>query len=78
MMPIIRQTLENYLKLGPAAAFSGPIVRGDADTIRQHLRTLAKTPAAKDAYLALARAALEYLPSRNQKELQKLLRTNST
>jgi len=72
MMPIIRQTLENYLKLGSAAAFSGPIVRGDAETIRQHLRALAKTPAAKDAYLALARAALEYLPSGNQKKLQKL------
>jgi len=79
MMPIIRQTLENYVKLGPANAFSGPIVRGDAETVRQHLRTLAKTPAAKDAYLALARAALEYLPSRNQKKLQKLLRRpNST
>lgn len=78
MMPIIRQTLDNYFKFGPAAAFSGPIVRGDAETIRQHLRTLAKTPAAKDAYIALARAALEYLPSRNQKELQELLRTNST
>jgi predicted short-subunit dehydrogenase-like oxidoreductase (DUF2520 family) len=79
MMPIIRQTLVNYLRLGPAAAFSGPIVRGDAATIRQHLRTLAKTPPAKDAYLGVARAALEYLPSRNQKELQKLLRRpNST
>jgi predicted short-subunit dehydrogenase-like oxidoreductase (DUF2520 family) len=79
MMPIVRQTLENYLKLGPAGAFSGPIVRGDAATIRQHLRTLAKTPPAKDAYLGVARAALEYLPSRNQKELQKLLRRpNST
>jgi predicted short-subunit dehydrogenase-like oxidoreductase (DUF2520 family) len=74
MMPIIRQTLENYLRLGPARAFSGPIVRGDVETVRLHLRALAKTPAAKDAYLALARAALKYLPSQKKKELQKLLR----
>ena len=74
MMPIIRQTLENYLKLGPAGAFSGPVVRGDAETVRLHLQSLAKTPAAKDAYIALARAALEYLPSRNTRVLQIVLR----
>jgi predicted short-subunit dehydrogenase-like oxidoreductase (DUF2520 family) len=72
-MPIVRQTLENYLKLGPANAFSGPIVRGDAATIRLHLRTLSRTPAARDAYIALARAALKYLPSRNKRELQEVL-----
>jgi predicted short-subunit dehydrogenase-like oxidoreductase (DUF2520 family) len=74
MMPIVRQTLENYLKLGPANAFSGPIVRGDAATIRLHLRTLSQTPAAKAIYIALARAALNYLPSKNKRELHKLLR----
>ena len=37
MMPIVRQTLANYAKLGPAEAFSGPIVRGDAQVVRQHL-----------------------------------------
>jgi predicted short-subunit dehydrogenase-like oxidoreductase (DUF2520 family) len=74
MMPIVRQTLENYLNLGPADAFSGPIVRRDAETIRLHLRTLSQAPAAKDAYIALAQAALKYLPSKNKRELQKLLR----
>jgi predicted short-subunit dehydrogenase-like oxidoreductase (DUF2520 family) len=75
MMPIIQQTLANYTRLSPADAFSGPIVRGDAETIRLHLRCVAKAPAAKGAYLALARAALEYLPSRKKRELQKLLQT---
>jgi predicted short-subunit dehydrogenase-like oxidoreductase (DUF2520 family) len=78
MMPIVRQTLANYVKLGPAGAFSGPIVRGDAETIRLHLRSLAKAPAAKYAYLALARAALEYLPSQSKRELQKLLQSTSS
>jgi predicted short-subunit dehydrogenase-like oxidoreductase (DUF2520 family) len=73
MMPIIRQTLENCLELGPAESFSGPIVRGDAGTIRRHLRALEKTPAAKDAYLGLARAALQYLPSRKKRELRRLM-----
>jgi len=73
MMPIIRQTLANYAQLGPADAFSGPIVRGDVATVRVHLQSIAKTLAAKDAYLVLARAALEYLPSPRKRELRKLL-----
>ena len=74
MIPIVRQTLANYAKLGPAGAFSGPIVRGDAQVVRQHLRELKKIPGADEVYAALARAALRYLPSGNRKELQQLLR----
>ena len=73
MLPIVRQTLANYSALGPAGAFSGPIVRGDVPIVRQHLRTLNRIPGAKEVYIALARAALQYLPARNRKELKKLL-----
>jgi predicted short-subunit dehydrogenase-like oxidoreductase (DUF2520 family) len=74
MMPIIHQTLINYSKLGPAGAFSGPLVRGDAETVRKHLKVLAKNRVATNVYIALAEAALEYLPSRNARELGELLR----
>ena len=74
MLPIVRQTLANYAKLGPAGAFSGPIVRGDAQVVRKHVKELRKIPGAKDVYLALARAGLRYLPLRNRKELEKLLK----
>jgi predicted short-subunit dehydrogenase-like oxidoreductase (DUF2520 family) len=73
MTPIIHQTLENYLKLGPAAAFSGPIVRGDVEIIRRHLRMLRAIPEAWGVYKDLARAALRNLPVRNRKALRKLL-----
>ncbi len=73
MLPIIRQTIENYGRLGPAAAFSGPIVRGDAAIVVQHLRALRKVPEAKNVYVALARAALRYLPARNRKQITKAL-----
>jgi predicted short-subunit dehydrogenase-like oxidoreductase (DUF2520 family) len=73
MMPIIHQTLANYSKLGPAGAFSGPIVRGDAETVRKHLKALAKNRAARNVYIALAEAALKYLPSRNRKAIRKAL-----
>jgi predicted short-subunit dehydrogenase-like oxidoreductase (DUF2520 family) len=73
MMPIIHQTLINYSKLGPAGAFSGPIVRGDAETVRKHLKAFAKNRAATNVYIALAEAALKYLPSRNRKAIRKAL-----
>ncbi len=78
MMPIVRQTLANYAKLGPAEAFSGPIVRGDAQVVRQHLSELKKIPGAREVYAALARAALRYLPAGNRKELERVLALRRT
>jgi predicted short-subunit dehydrogenase-like oxidoreductase (DUF2520 family) len=73
MLPIVRQTITNYETLGPAGAFSGPIVRGDAEIVRKHLKVLKKVPQARHVYMALARAALQYLPVRNRARLKKAL-----
>lgn len=75
MLPIMQQTLANYAQFGPAGAFSGPIVRGDAQVVRQHLKELKKILTAREVYVALARAGLRYLPVRNRKELEKVLRS---
>ena len=72
--PILRETIKNYVERGPAAAFSGPIKRGDLNTIRRHLRELKRVPAATEVYRALAKSALMDLPSRNRKELTRLVR----
>lgn len=74
MLPIVRQTIANYEALGPAGAFSGPIVRGDAEIVRKHLQVLGRASVVRDVYLGLARAALRYLPVRNRKELEKVLK----
>jgi predicted short-subunit dehydrogenase-like oxidoreductase (DUF2520 family) len=75
MTPIVRQTLLNYAKLGPAGSFSGPIVRGDVAIVRRHLRVLNKVRGAREVYAALARVALHHLPVRNRKQLEKVLRS---
>ena len=72
-LPIIRQTLANYSRLGPAPSFSGPLVRGDADTVARHLAVLKKHPGPHDVYVALARAALRGLPVKNRDRLRRLL-----
>lgn len=76
MLPILQQTLANYANLGPAASFSGPIIRGDLQTVSRHLRVISDSPAVREVYLALARAALAYLPVKNRRKLEKMLRRN--
>jgi predicted short-subunit dehydrogenase-like oxidoreductase (DUF2520 family) len=75
MLPILQQTLANYAALDAAGAFSGPIVRGDVDTVKRHLSVLRKVPAASDVYLSLARAATAYLPGKNKRALIRELRS---
>jgi predicted short-subunit dehydrogenase-like oxidoreductase (DUF2520 family) len=74
MLPILQQTLANYAALDAAGAFSGPIVRGDVETIRRHLRVLRKVPAAAEVYAALAKAAVRYLPGRRTRTVRKVLK----
>ncbi len=71
--PILQQTMNNYLKGGPAAAFSGPIKRGDIETVRRHIRELKRVPLGQEVYRALVRSALRDLPSKRKKELLSLL-----
>ena len=70
---ILRQTIENYVRIGAAASFSGPIIRGDAATVARHLRELQALPHSARAYHALASAAVDVLPANNQRELAKVL-----
>jgi predicted short-subunit dehydrogenase-like oxidoreductase (DUF2520 family) len=73
MLPILRQTLANYAAFDAGSGFSGPIVRGDVDTVQRHLDILGSAPAAREVYRALARAALLYLPARKKKVLRQIL-----
>jgi len=53
--PLLGAALDNALRLGDAA-LTGPVARGDAETIAGHLAALqAAAPEALPAYLALAR-----------------------
>jgi len=78
MLPIIRQTIANYEKLGPAKSFTGPIVRGDVETTRRHLDVLAAIPAVRDVYATLAEVALGILPNRNAREIGEVLRKRNS
>jgi len=51
--PILRQTTENVLRLGPEQALTGPVRRGDVGTIRRHLAAVENaSPETKRLYIA--------------------------
>jgi predicted short-subunit dehydrogenase-like oxidoreductase (DUF2520 family) len=72
-LPIITQTLANYSRLGPAKSFSGPLIRGDTETVRKHLAVLNKRSKAREVYLALAQVALRELPVKNRDQVKCVL-----
>jgi predicted short-subunit dehydrogenase-like oxidoreductase (DUF2520 family) len=59
--PLFASAVENLRGGDGASALTGPIVRGDADTIARHLDALRAHPDTLDAYRALSRAALRWV-----------------
>lgn len=58
--PLLAQSVANVARLGADAALTGPIVRGDAGTVREHVVALAASaPQLLEAYVANARRTLE-------------------
>lgn len=76
ILPLVRGTLDNLEKLGIPAALTGPIPRGDADTVRLHLARL--SPEDRELYSALGRELLRLahaagLDERRAAEIESLL-----
>ncbi len=57
VMPLARGSLENLDRLGPVRALTGPVSRGDVETVRLHLRTL--EPRERALYASLGSEILE-------------------
>ncbi len=57
ILPLARGSLENLGRLGPARALTGPIARGDVETVRLHLRCL--EPRERALYVTLGLEILE-------------------
>lgn len=74
IVPLLWQTLRNYLQHDAASAFSGPLVRGDVATVRRHLQELKAVPEARAVYVALAKSALKNLPVKNRRAMEAVLK----
>jgi len=56
-LPMLRATVDNLEHLGVPGALTGPIARGDVDTVRLHLGRL--SPSDRSLYSALGRETLQ-------------------
>jgi predicted short-subunit dehydrogenase-like oxidoreductase (DUF2520 family) len=76
LLPLTRQTLDNFESVGPLAAWTGPLSRGDFSTIERHVAALADfDPEYLEAYKTLARlsaAVLAAAPADMTKQLDRL------
>jgi predicted short-subunit dehydrogenase-like oxidoreductase (DUF2520 family) len=54
-LDLVRATVDNVAALGPTAALTGPVARGDEATIERHLAAL--DPSERDAYRAMVALA---------------------
>jgi predicted short-subunit dehydrogenase-like oxidoreductase (DUF2520 family) len=70
--PLFASAVENLRSGAGASALTGPIVRGDADTIARHLNGLRAHPDTLDAYRALSRAALRWVREGGTTDEQRL------
>ncbi len=76
LLPLVRQTLDNFESVGPLAAWTGPLSRGDFSTIERHVKALADfEPEYLEAYEALSRLTAEVLagqPAAMVKQLDRI------
>lgn len=57
--PLIDQTIRNVKEKGPISSLTGPVVRGDVETVSSHMDALRSLPSFLDVYRALSKFALE-------------------
>ncbi len=66
LLPLTRGTLDNLESLGPEQALTGPISRGDVESVHLQLRML--EPDERELYRALGRSLLEIARNRGLEE----------
>jgi predicted short-subunit dehydrogenase-like oxidoreductase (DUF2520 family) len=77
LLPLMRQMLNNFERLGPQQSWTGPVSRGDFGTVAKHTKALRNYPREfEEAYAALALLAGRVLskhPAASSKQLKRAL-----
>ncbi|MGB7284301.1 MAG: Rossmann-like and DUF2520 domain-containing protein [Candidatus Acidiferrum sp.] len=73
LLPLTRQVLENFERLGPRAAWTGPLSRGDYNVVAAHREAMKNLPSEiAEAYQAVNRLAAIVLAQDSAKMLAEL------
>jgi len=77
LLPLTRQMLDNFESLGPQKSWTGPLSRGDFETVAKHTKAMRRYPREfQDAYAALALLSSKVLsdkPARASNRLKRAL-----
>ena len=78
VLPLIQGTLQNIKEFDLESSLTGPVIRGDQESVEKHLDALRKYPGYFEIYRSLATQALEIakkrnLPPEKYKALKRLL-----
>ncbi|HWF37861.1 MAG TPA: Rossmann-like and DUF2520 domain-containing protein [Candidatus Acidoferrales bacterium] len=75
LLPLMKQVLNNFESIGPRAAWTGPVARGDHAVVGQHMRALGKYPPEfSETYAVLARLGARTLSRNSRKVLREVER----
>jgi predicted short-subunit dehydrogenase-like oxidoreductase (DUF2520 family) len=81
LLPLMRQTLDNFERLGPRESWTGPVSRGDFATVAKHTKALRSYPGEfNDAYAALTLLGSRVLSKNSaaaSKQLKRALRKST-
>jgi predicted short-subunit dehydrogenase-like oxidoreductase (DUF2520 family) len=78
LLPLTRQVLENFERLGPRKAWTGPLSRGDYQVVEAHLKALQESPAEfAGAYDGLSRLAARVIAQDAANMLAELARISA-
>ena len=78
LLPLTRQVLDNFERLGPRASWTGPVARGDYALVARHMKALRRyAPEFAQSYAALARLSARVLsekPGAQFRQLDRVLK----
>lgn len=74
---LAKGTFANWRRDGAAQSFSGPVARGDIETVRLHLASLAGMPELDHIYRALAQYCVQHLPAKRRAQISHVLKARA-
>uniref|UniRef100_A0A7C4XES6 DUF2520 domain-containing protein n=1 Tax=candidate division WOR-3 bacterium TaxID=2052148 RepID=A0A7C4XES6_UNCW3 len=74
ILPIMEQTIQNIKELGLEDALSGPIVRGDIETLKKHISLIKKDKKFLNVYRILSEYLIASAPYQKRSKIKRILR----
>ena len=72
ILPLVKGNLHNVKKFNIERSLTGPVIRGDRESVQQHLEALRDFPSYYETYVTLAKQALEMAKKQKKLSPQKI------